>query len=160
MESCPFASMETLESIQIREGPERWWCCAAAEDGMRRVLSILVTCDGVQSFPLPIIAHVRSVTSLHDTSRPQAAAHQLMRVLEHQDHCSCMQGYMFGVLSAFLSALAAVYTEWVMKRNNDSLYWQNMQLYTFGVAFNAFGLIVGDLRAGESMPEISTCHVA
>ena len=71
-----------------------------------------------------------------------------------------MQGYMFGVLSAFLSALAAVYTEWVMKRNNDSLYWQNMQLYTFGVAFNALGLIVGDLRAGESLPEISTFHAA
>ncbi len=35
-----------------------------------------------------------------------------------------MQGYLFGLLSAFLSALAAVYTEWVMKRNNDSLYWQ------------------------------------
>ena len=67
---------------------------------------------------------------------------------------------MFGVLSAFLSALAAVYTEWVMKRNNDSLYWQNMQLYTFGVAFNALGLIVGDLRAGESLPEISTFHAA
>ena len=49
-----------------------------------------------------------------------------------------------------MSALAAVYTEWVMKRNNDSLYWQNMQLYTFGVAFNAFGLILGDLRGGDS----------
>lgn len=36
------------------------------------------------------------------------------------------QGYLFGLLSAFLSALAAVYTEWVMKRNNDSLYWQVM----------------------------------
>ena len=35
-----------------------------------------------------------------------------------------MQGYLFGLLSASLSALAAVYTEWVMKRNNDSLYWQ------------------------------------
>ena len=56
---------------------------------------------------------------------------------------------MFGVLSALMSAVAAVYTEWVMKRNNDSLYWQNMQLYTFGVAFNAFGLILGDLRGGE-----------
>ncbi len=63
---------------------------------------------------------------------------------------------MFGVLSAFLSALAAVYTEWVMKRNNDSLYWQNMQLYTFGVAFNAFGLIVGDLRSGEATPGMSS----
>ena len=56
---------------------------------------------------------------------------------------------MFGVVSAFLSAMAAVYTEWVMKRNNDSLYWQNIQLYTFGVAFNALGLVLGDLRAGE-----------
>ena len=60
----------------------------------------------------------------------------------------CAQGYAFGVLSAFLSALAAVYTEWVMKRNSDSLYWQNMQLYTFGVAFNALGLVAGDLRSG------------
>ncbi len=56
---------------------------------------------------------------------------------------------MFGVVSAFMSAVAAVYTEWVMKRNNDSLYWQNMQLYSFGVAFNAFGLILGDIRGGE-----------
>ncbi len=38
--------------------------------------------------------------------------------------CFLIQGYLFGLLSAFLSALAAVYTEWVMKRNNDSLYWQ------------------------------------
>ena len=60
-----------------------------------------------------------------------------------------MQGYAFGVVSAFLSAMAAVYTEWVMKRNNDSLYWQNIQLYTFGVAFNALGLILGDVRAGD-----------
>ena len=35
-----------------------------------------------------------------------------------------LQGYLFGLLSAFLSAFAAVYTEWIMKRNNDSLYWQ------------------------------------
>ena len=36
----------------------------------------------------------------------------------------CLQGYLFGLLSALLSAVAAVYTEWVMKSNNDSLYWQ------------------------------------
>ena len=60
-----------------------------------------------------------------------------------------MQGYLFGVLSAFLSAIAAVYTEWVMKRNLDSLYWQNMQLYSFGVAFNALGLTLGDVQQGE-----------
>jgi len=52
------------------------------------------------------------------------------------------------VLSAVLSALAAVYTEWVMKRTSDSLYWQNMQLYSFGVAFNALGLTLADARSG------------
>ena len=40
-----------------------------------------------------------------------------------------LQGYMLGILSACLSALAGVYTEYLMK-NNDSLYWQNVQLYT------------------------------
>lgn len=64
------------------------------------------------------------------------------------------QGYLFGVLSAFLSAIAAVYTEWVMKRNSDSLYWQNMQLYSFGVAFNALGLSLGDLQKGECPPPL------
>ena len=68
-------------------------------------------------------------------------------VLGKSSHVS-PQGYLFGLLSAFLSALAAVYTEWVMKRNNDSLYWQNIQLYTFGVIFNGLGLTVNNLRSG------------
>lgn len=38
---------------------------------------------------------------------------------------------MLGILSACLSALAGIYTEFLMKKNNDSLYWQNMQLYTW-----------------------------
>ncbi|KAL0426091.1 UNVERIFIED_CONTAM: CMP-sialic acid transporter 1 [Sesamum radiatum] len=44
---------------------------------------------------------------------------------------SPIQGYMLGILSACLSALAGVYTEFLMKKNSDSLYWQNIQLYTF-----------------------------
>ncbi|RVX09978.1 CMP-sialic acid transporter 1 [Vitis vinifera] len=43
-----------------------------------------------------------------------------------------IQGYMLGILSACLSALAGVYTEFLMKKNDDSLYWQNVQLYTSG----------------------------
>lgn len=58
-----------------------------------------------------------------------------------------VEGYLFGILSAGLSALAAVYTEWIMKRNNDSLYWQNIQLYTFGVLFNGLGLAVSELMS-------------
>ncbi|XP_006657011.1 CMP-sialic acid transporter 1 [Oryza brachyantha] len=59
-----------------------------------------------------------------------------------------LQGYMLGILSACLSALAGVYTEYLMKKNNDSLYWQNVQLYTFGVIFNMGWLIYGDFKAG------------
>ncbi|KAL9230968.1 hypothetical protein vseg_006249 [Gypsophila vaccaria] len=59
-----------------------------------------------------------------------------------------IQGYMLGILSACLSALAGVYTEFLMKKNNDSLYWQNVQLYIFGALFNMARLIVDDFRSG------------
>ncbi|XP_050229849.1 CMP-sialic acid transporter 1 [Mercurialis annua] len=59
-----------------------------------------------------------------------------------------IQGYLLGVLSACLSALAGVYTEFLMKKNNDSLYWQNIQLYTFGVIFNMARLILDDVQGG------------
>lgn len=59
-----------------------------------------------------------------------------------------LQGYLLGILSACLSALAGVYTEYLMKKNNDSLYWQNVQLYAFGVLFNMIRLIMDDVSAG------------
>ncbi|XP_027352100.1 CMP-sialic acid transporter 1 [Abrus precatorius] len=59
-----------------------------------------------------------------------------------------IQGYMLGVLSACLSALAGIYTEFLMKKNNDSLYWQNIQLYTFGTIFNMARLLMDDFRGG------------
>ncbi|KAK9131013.1 hypothetical protein Sjap_011500 [Stephania japonica] len=59
-----------------------------------------------------------------------------------------LQGYMLGILSACLSALAGVYTEYLMKKNNDSLYWQNVQLYTFGAIFNMARLLLDDFRSG------------
>lgn len=39
------------------------------------------------------------------------------------------QGCSLAVLSAWLSAAAGVYTEFLMKRNSDSIFWQNLQLY-------------------------------
>lgn len=56
------------------------------------------------------------------------------------------EGYALGLLSATLSATAGVYTEYIMKQNDDSLYWQNVQLYSFGVAFNAIALTVDDVN--------------
>eukprot|EP00898_Chlorokybus_atmophyticus_P003500 jgi/Chlat1/4150/Chrsp27S00313 len=60
------------------------------------------------------------------------------------------EGYVLGLASAWLSALAGVYTEYLMKRNDDTLYWQNMQLYGFGVVFNALRLCYDDIQAGFS----------
>ena len=59
-------------------------------------------------------------------------------------------GYAMGVASACLSAFAAVYTEYIMKRNNDCLHWQNAQLYFFGTVFNFLSLTAADLRQGFS----------
>ena len=47
--------------------------------------------------------------------------------------------------------MAAVYPEWVMKHNTDSLYWQNMQLYFFGVVFNGAALLLGGGGDGWSL---------
>lgn len=58
------------------------------------------------------------------------------------------QGYVLGLVSACLSAMAGVYTEFLMKKNDDSLYWQNCQLYSFGVLFNAIALSVDDANKG------------
>lgn len=52
------------------------------------------------------------------------------------------EGYFLGIISAFLSALAGVYTEFLMKKTNESLYWQNAQLYAFGVLFNFLRLVL------------------
>lgn len=59
-----------------------------------------------------------------------------------------LMGYMLGVLNACLSAFAGVYTEFLMKKNDDSIHWQNIQLYTFGVIFNMIRLTVEDISHG------------
>lgn len=39
------------------------------------------------------------------------------------------QGCALVILGAWLSAAAGVYTEFLMKRTDDSMFWQNTQLY-------------------------------
>lgn len=58
-----------------------------------------------------------------------------------------IQGYILGIVSACLSATAGVYTEFLMKKNNDNLYFQNLQLYGFGTIFNAVRLTVDDYNS-------------
>ena len=78
-----------------------------------------------------------------------ATKHPSRRRAAQQPHLGLdLQGYALAGISALLSALAAVYTEWALKRNADSLYWQNMQLYSWGFLCNAVALTINDLRQG------------
>mmetsp|Transcript_57678 Transcript_57678/g.182653 ORF Transcript_57678/g.182653 Transcript_57678/m.182653 type:complete len:347 (-) Transcript_57678:1264-2304(-) len=62
---------------------------------------------------------------------------------------SPVTGYLLGLINALLSALAGVYTEFLMKKNQDTLNWQNIQLYGCGVAANALRLTVHDMNVGS-----------
>mmetsp|Transcript_4734 Transcript_4734/g.8102 ORF Transcript_4734/g.8102 Transcript_4734/m.8102 type:complete len:349 (-) Transcript_4734:304-1350(-) len=53
-------------------------------------------------------------------------------------------GYALSFLLCLVASLAGVYTERVMKGNDDSIHWQNTQLYGFGVIFNIIRLSVDD----------------
>ena len=41
---------------------------------------------------------------------------------------------------------AAVYTEFILKSNDDALDWQQMQLYIYGSILNMIGLTINDYR--------------
>lgn len=56
-----------------------------------------------------------------------------------------MSGIMLSMGSSLLSALGGIYSEKLLKgRKSASLHWQNIQLYTWGVGFNAVGMLIKD----------------
>jgi hypothetical protein len=67
-------------------------------------------------------------------------------------------GYLFALLSAWLSGFAAVYTEYLMKARDDSLYWQNAQLYGFGAIFNFCALTVGHFVGAHEGASLHSTH--
>jgi UDP-sugar transporter A1/2/3 len=54
---------------------------------------------------------------------------------------SSVRGGVWALMSALLSAFAGVYTERVMKQIDDSVHWQNAQLYMYGLVCNSFILV-------------------
>jgi len=54
-------------------------------------------------------------------------------------------GGLLSVLSSLLSALGGIYNEKLLKgRPSSSIHWQNIQMYVWGVAFNALGAFMKD----------------
>lgn len=52
------------------------------------------------------------------------------------------RGYHLTLLSIFLSAFAAVWTEFLLKKTQQSIHVQNMQLYFHGILANIFALFI------------------
>ena len=64
-------------------------------------------------------------------------------------------GGLLSVLSSLLSALGGIYNEKLLKgRPSSSIHWQNIQMYVWGVAFNALGAYMKD---GTSMACLGCC---
>mmetsp|Transcript_49937 Transcript_49937/g.159813 ORF Transcript_49937/g.159813 Transcript_49937/m.159813 type:complete len:225 (+) Transcript_49937:161-835(+) len=54
-------------------------------------------------------------------------------------------------LNSFLTAFASVYTEKIMKGNGDSIHFQNMILYVWGVVFTTLSLFVNSSYRGTPL---------
>jgi len=56
-------------------------------------------------------------------------------------------GFLLMVASCFLSALGGIYSEMLLKgKMADSIHWQNVQLYAWGIVFNAAGALMHDQK--------------
>merc|ERR1712194_93496 len=71
----------------------------------------------------------------------------------HVDRENSVQGVLATVVFCFLSALAGVYNEKLVKGNKASIHFQNSLLYSWGVVFNLVGVLMNDttaLTSGDS----------
>jgi len=65
-----------------------------------------------------------------------------------------------GLLLGFFSAMAGTYTEMFLRANDDSLYWQNCQMYGFGMLCNCVNVLVLGYMGGSGefplLPQVLT----
>mmetsp|Transcript_63473 Transcript_63473/g.182201 ORF Transcript_63473/g.182201 Transcript_63473/m.182201 type:complete len:337 (-) Transcript_63473:171-1181(-) len=62
-------------------------------------------------------------------------------------------GLILTVIGCMLSALGGIYSEKLLKdKAKDSIHWQNIQLYSWGILFNLIGTIVNDVQVFERGP--------
>jgi len=60
----------------------------------------------------------------------------------HHQKTSSLSGLTMGVISCMFSSLGGIYNEKLLKDGtSDSIHWQNIQLYIWGIAFNLVGAI-------------------
>jgi len=67
---------------------------------------------------------------------------------DHTEAAHPLWGIALTLTLCGIASTAGVYTELVMKQIDDSIHWQNAQLYAYGVAFNCLRLTLDDLFMG------------
>mmetsp|Transcript_83817 Transcript_83817/g.233807 ORF Transcript_83817/g.233807 Transcript_83817/m.233807 type:complete len:363 (-) Transcript_83817:138-1226(-) len=93
----------------------------------------------VQWLALVTLSCGTAVSQLHLVSHDDSADNRPREALP------AFVGLLLCVVTSIGSALAGIYNEKLMKdRQSTTLHWQNLQLYTWGVGFNAIGLFMKD----------------
>mmetsp|Transcript_29185 Transcript_29185/g.85559 ORF Transcript_29185/g.85559 Transcript_29185/m.85559 type:complete len:307 (+) Transcript_29185:359-1279(+) len=65
--------------------------------------------------------------------------------ISDESHHTPWWGFFLMVVSCFLSALGGIYSEKLLKgKMHDSIHWQNVQLYAWGIFFNLVGTLSHD----------------
>lgn len=76
----------------------------------------------------------------------QSGNPEVMQQVTQGDTSGRAFGVVLVIIGVFVSALAGVYTEWVLKRRaKHPFFVQNSMLYAWGVVFNMLGLVWKDL---------------
>jgi UDP-galactose transporter len=63
-------------------------------------------------------------------------------------------GYVLKAVNCFLTSLAGVYCEKFLKHSNDSIHYQNLQLYFWGSLFASGSLLVSSVRERSGLEEL------
>ena len=70
------------------------------------------------------------------------------------------KGYILKTINCTLTSFAGVYCEKFLKHTNDSIHYQNLQLYFWGVLFAAGTLVVSAVQGSTSASELWRGHNA
>lgn len=83
------------------------------------------------------------LTSQSDRFRSYSVVAQKTERDDHSQHV--LLGLFLALVGVTLSSCTSVFAEWTFKRQSDCPFlWQSLQMYGFGVLFNALGLLLVD----------------
>jgi UDP-sugar transporter A1/2/3 len=104
--------------------------------------------SAVQYLALVTLACGTACSQLPSGKHHGGGKHSAAHAAGHDGMAAPVIGGLLSLLSSLLSALGGIYNEKLLKgRPSASIHWQNIQMYVWGVAFNALGAWLKDRDA-------------